>query len=62
MKLCPFCHSWVSENIWDSHLDSHTRLLPDGQMQDHITLRPEERFQEASTRSRNGTFTPNAAR
>ena len=45
MKLCPFCHTWVSENIWDSHLDSHTRILPDGQMKDHITVRPEERFQ-----------------
>jgi hypothetical protein len=44
MKLCPFCHTWVSENIWHSHLDSHTRLLPDGQMQDHVTVRPEERF------------------
>ncbi|MBC7853597.1 MAG: hypothetical protein IAF94_09185 [Pirellulaceae bacterium] len=43
-KLCPFCHTWLANNIFDEHVASHTRLLPDGQMKDHVTVRPEERF------------------
>lgn len=43
-KLCPFCHTWLSTSIFDEHLASHTRLLPDGQQQDHVTVRPSERF------------------
>lgn len=43
-KLCPFCHTWLSSNIFDEHVASHTRLLNDGQMKDHVTVRPEERF------------------
>lgn len=43
-KLCPFCHTWCSSNIFDAHVASHTQKLPDGQMQDHVTVRPEQRF------------------
>jgi hypothetical protein len=43
-KLCPFCHTWCSENIFQAHLDSHMKLALDGQMKDHVTVRPEERF------------------
>jgi hypothetical protein len=43
-KLCPFCHAWCSENIFEQHLASHMQKLADGQMKDHVTVRPEERF------------------
>ena len=43
-KLCPFCHAWMSSNIFDEHLASHTRLLLDGQQKDHVTAPPEGRF------------------
>ena len=43
-KLCPFCHTWLANHVFDEHVASHTRLLPDGQMKDHVTVRPEERF------------------
>ena len=43
-KLCPFCHTWCSNNVFDEHVASHTRQLKDGQMKDHVTVRPEERF------------------
>lgn len=43
-KLCPFCHTWCSSNIFDQHVASHMQKLSDGQMKDHVTVRPEERF------------------
>ena len=43
-KLCPFCHTWCSNNIYDEHVAAHMQKDPDGQMKDHVTVRPEERF------------------
>ena len=43
-KLCPFCHTWCSKNVFDQHLAEHMRKLSDGQMKDHVTVRPQERF------------------
>jgi hypothetical protein len=44
-KRCPFCHQNVSLALFNAHVAEHTRLGEDGQMNDHITVAPEERFQ-----------------
>jgi len=41
---CPFCHQQVPKSQYAAHEQQHTQLLPDGQMQDHINLRQEERY------------------
>jgi hypothetical protein len=41
---CPFCHQQVPKAQFAAHEQQHTQLLPDGQMQDHINLREEERY------------------
>lgn len=41
---CPFCHRHVLRWFYDSHVEGHTRLRADGQMTDHVTLRPDERY------------------
>jgi hypothetical protein len=43
-KLCPFCHTWCSNNIYDEHVAGHMQKAADGQMKDHVTVRPQERF------------------
>lgn len=43
-KHCPFCHQDVPIHQYPVHEAQHTRLLPDGQMTEHVTVRPEERF------------------
>jgi hypothetical protein len=44
-KRCPFCHQDISVVLFDAHVAEHTRLREDGQMTDHVTVAPEERFQ-----------------
>ena len=43
-KLCPFCHTWCSSNIYDEHIAGHMQKAADGQMKDHVTVRPDQRF------------------
>jgi hypothetical protein len=42
---CPYCHEWIDDTIYASHCAGHTRLRPDGQQKDYMTLPPEEREQ-----------------
>lgn len=42
---CAFCHEIVFLPLYASHKEEHTKLLPDGQMTDHITVPPERRYQ-----------------
>lgn len=42
---CPFCHRRVFFLFYSWHESKHTKLLPDGQMTDHITLPPTAQFQ-----------------
>lgn len=42
---CPFCHQMVPKLEYARHEAQHTRLLPDGQMADHVTVRPNEQYQ-----------------
>jgi hypothetical protein len=44
-KRCPYCHEWVDDATYWSHCAEHTRLRPDGQQSEYITLPPEEREQ-----------------
>jgi hypothetical protein len=44
-QTCPFCHSQVSQFEWAAHLQQHQRLRPDGQMHDHVTVAPQQRYQ-----------------
>lgn len=41
---CPFCHAAVLDAEFESHLAEHTKLRPDGQMTDHVTERPDNRY------------------
>lgn len=43
-QRCPFCHERVSRRELNEHIERHTRRLPDGQQEDHITEPPEKRF------------------
>ena len=42
---CQFCHEWIEVSEYKLHCEQHTRLKPDGQHTDYITLPPEEREQ-----------------
>lgn len=42
---CPFCHELISRRSYDQHIQQHTELRSDGQMQDHVTLPPEQRHE-----------------
>lgn len=41
---CPFCHAAVLDTEFESHLAEHTKLRPDGQMTEHVTERPDNRY------------------
>lgn len=45
LKYCPFCHRQVLWLLFTRHLAKHTRLLPDGQMTDHVTVAEQDRYQ-----------------
>jgi Fe-S cluster assembly iron-binding protein IscA len=42
---CPFCHRRVLRWWYRRHEAKHTRLRPDGQMTDHVTLPSADRYQ-----------------
>lgn len=42
---CAFCHQLIFQSLYPSHREQHTKLLPDGQMIDHITIEPALRYQ-----------------
>jgi hypothetical protein len=42
---CAFCHKAVFRPFYHSHRAKHVKRLPDGQMTDHITVRPKGRYQ-----------------
>ncbi|MCC9600379.1 hypothetical protein LOC67_07385 [Stieleria sp. JC731] len=42
---CRFCHKKVLRWLYSRHTKSHTQLLPDGQMTDHISVAESDRFQ-----------------
>jgi hypothetical protein len=42
---CAFCHKLVFHPLYASHRAKHTELRSDGQMTDHVTVRPEERYE-----------------
>jgi hypothetical protein len=42
---CRYCHEWVDPEQDDAHRFEHTRLRPDGQLREYVTLRPEDRYQ-----------------
>lgn len=42
---CPFCHKSVFRWFYSWHEKGHTARRPDGQMNEHVTLAPEERFE-----------------
>lgn len=42
-KRCPYCHKSIRAEAFEKHLERHTRLRDDGQMEDHVTLPPEDR-------------------
>ncbi|MBD2463834.1 DUF3239 domain-containing protein [Oscillatoria sp. FACHB-1407] len=42
---CGFCHEIVFFSHYASHRAEHTKRLQDGQMTDHITVPPEQRYQ-----------------
>jgi hypothetical protein len=44
-KRCPFCHQNIPVFQFDAHVAQHTKLRDDGQMTDHVTVAPEDRFQ-----------------
>ncbi len=41
---CPYCHRWVFRWFYAAHEKKHTRLRSDGQMAEHVTAPPEERY------------------
>ena len=45
LKYCPMCHTQVLWFLFPGHVARHSRLLPDGQMTDHATMRPDERYE-----------------
>lgn len=40
---CPYCHKRVLRWFYPGHKRKHTKLRPDGQMTDHVTLAPQDR-------------------
>lgn len=42
---CKFCHETVFLPLYHNHLEQHTKPLDDGQMKDHITVCPQQRYQ-----------------
>lgn len=42
---CPFCHRSVFRWFYSWHESGHTKRLDDGQMNEHITLAPEKRYE-----------------
>lgn len=41
---CPFCHNHVLRWRYPAHESNHVRLRPDGQMEDHVSMPPKERY------------------
>ena len=41
---CPFCHKRILKILYSSHVQKHTRLKDDGQMEDHISMPESERY------------------
>lgn len=41
---CPFCHKLIFQWFYDRHEQEHTRRKPDGQMKDHVTNAPGDRY------------------
>ena len=42
---CPFCHLSVLKWFYPWHVTRHTKLLADGQMTDHVTMPPDDRYE-----------------
>jgi len=42
---CPFCHKSVFRWFYSWHQSGHTALREDGQMNEHVTLAPEQRYE-----------------
>lgn len=42
---CPFCHKSVFRWFYSWHESKHTARQPDGQMNEHVTLAPENRYE-----------------
>ena len=42
---CPFCHKSVFRWFYSGHESGHTERRADGQMNEHVTLAPEKRFE-----------------
>lgn len=42
---CAYCHRLIFRPFYSLHCAKHTRRLADGQMKDHIKVRPNDRFQ-----------------
>ena len=43
-KSCPFCHKKILTIIYKIHLLKHYKRLPDGQMTNHMTEKPNSRY------------------
>lgn len=41
---CPYCHRRILSWKYEAHVEEHTRLRDDGQMNEHVTAPPEDRF------------------
>jgi Fe-S cluster assembly iron-binding protein IscA len=41
---CPYCHRWVLRWFYASHEKKHTQRRGDGQMAEHVTAPPEDRY------------------
>jgi hypothetical protein len=41
---CPFCHRLILQWLYERHERNHTRRKADGQMNEHITVAPDERY------------------
>ncbi len=41
---CPYCHELIPQASYASHEQQHTRRKPDGQMTDHVTNAPDQRY------------------
>jgi hypothetical protein len=42
---CPFCHKSVFRWFYGWHESGHTERRADGQMNEHVTLEPQKRFE-----------------
>jgi hypothetical protein len=42
---CEFCHEYIEQTEYSTHVSEHTRLRPDGQQTEYVTLPPDEREQ-----------------